>query len=159
MTISRSDVIQYWIKPALALVKPTSLFGRMDLTSQGVLDLIAITGQVESRYEHLVQMGGGPALGFWQMEPATFRDHQAYLKAQDCGLFSGADPIILTRPFDAILMTRLHYFRRPGTIPQPSMGDAYPAALAALHKSAYNTAMGKADLTRNTAIIKDYLKT
>lgn len=157
--ISRSEVIKYWIKPALARVKPTSLFGAMDLTSQGVLDLIAITGQVESRYEHLVQMGGGPALGFWQMEPATFRDHQAYLKAKKCALLSGADPEILVRPIDAIPVVRLHFFRRPGAIPQPSMGAGYPEALAALHKSAYNTAMGKADLSRNIQIVKDYLNT
>lgn len=37
-------------------------------------DLLLGTALVESNLEHLKQIGGGPALGFFQMEPETFDD-------------------------------------------------------------------------------------
>ena len=46
----------------------------MDLYSHEAADLIYKTGMAETGYKHLKQMGGGPAIGFWQVEPATLID-------------------------------------------------------------------------------------
>ena len=47
---------------------------RVSLYSKEAADLIYETGNAESRYMALEQMGGGPALGFFQCEPATMHD-------------------------------------------------------------------------------------
>ena len=46
----------------------------MDLYSLEAADLVYKTGMAETGYRHLKQMGGGPAIGFWQVEPATLID-------------------------------------------------------------------------------------
>ena len=46
----------------------------MDLYSEDAVDLVYKTGNAETGYRHLKQMGGGPAIGFWQVEPATLID-------------------------------------------------------------------------------------
>lgn len=43
------------------------------LWSYSAETLVLGTGLVESRYRWVRQIGGGPALGCWQMEPATHR--------------------------------------------------------------------------------------
>ena len=43
----------------------------INLDSEDARDLIYKTGKAESGYKTLQQYGGGPALGFFQMEPAT----------------------------------------------------------------------------------------
>ena len=37
-------------------------------------DLIYETAMAETGYRHLEQMGAGPAVSFWQIEPATIND-------------------------------------------------------------------------------------
>ena len=44
------------------------------LYSSDAVDLVFETGCAESGYRALEQGGGGPALGFFQCEPATFHD-------------------------------------------------------------------------------------
>ena len=44
------------------------------LYSHEAADLVFRTGLVETGYNHLKQMGGGPAVGFFQVEPATIND-------------------------------------------------------------------------------------
>ena len=46
----------------------------MGLYSIDAVDLVYKTGNAETGYRHLKQMGGGPAIGFWQVEPATLID-------------------------------------------------------------------------------------
>ncbi len=46
----------------------------MKLYSKDAVDLVYKTGNAETGYRHLKQMGGGPAIGFWQVEPATLID-------------------------------------------------------------------------------------
>ena len=46
----------------------------MGLYSKDAIDLVYKTGNAETGYRHLKQMGGGPAIGFWQVEPATLID-------------------------------------------------------------------------------------
>lgn len=42
--------------------------------SDDAVELIYRTGMAETKYKHLIQMGGGPAVGFFQCEPSTMRD-------------------------------------------------------------------------------------
>ncbi len=44
---------------------------RLDMHSEAAENLVLGTAIHESNLTHLVQLGGGPALGFYQMEPAT----------------------------------------------------------------------------------------
>ena len=46
----------------------------MGLYSIDAVDLVYKTGNAETGYRHLKQMGGGPAIGFWQVEPTTLID-------------------------------------------------------------------------------------
>jgi hypothetical protein len=46
----------------------------LNLDSEDARSLIYKTGKAESGYKTLQQYGGGPALGFFQMEPPTCRD-------------------------------------------------------------------------------------
>jgi hypothetical protein len=46
----------------------------LDMHSEDAVELIYRTGMSETKYRHLIQMGGGPAVGFFQCEPATMRD-------------------------------------------------------------------------------------
>ena len=45
-----------------------------NLYSHEAADLVFRTGMAETGYKHLKQMGGGPAIGFFQVEPATLKD-------------------------------------------------------------------------------------
>ncbi len=46
----------------------------LNMHSDDAVELIYRTGMAETKYRHLIQMGGGPAVGFFQCEPATMRD-------------------------------------------------------------------------------------
>ena len=46
----------------------------MNLYSEDAADLVFKTGMAETGYKAIKQYGGGPALGFWQVEPATIND-------------------------------------------------------------------------------------
>lgn len=112
-------------------------------------NLVLGTGAHESQYYYLSQVGEGPALGFWQMEPATFSDcwnnfidFRPALRAALLDLCAGgrspsADEMVGNLPL-ACAMARVRYARAPE--PLPDAADA--AGLAAYWKSIYNTAAG-----------------
>lgn len=98
--------------------------------------------------EFLVQIGG-PALGVWQMEPATYADcWQNFLNfrpelAAAVRKFQvpGAGVAQLVWNFGyACAMARVRYIRAPGPLPA---ADDY-AGLARLYKTAYNSSLGAA---------------
>lgn len=98
--------------------------------------------------EFLTQIGG-PALGVWQIEPATYTDcWQNFLnyrpklaaaarKFQVPGV--GAPQLVWNIGY-ACAMARVRYIRAPGELPA---ADDY-AGLAAYYKTAYNSALGAA---------------
>ena len=47
---------------------------KMDMYSKDALAMVMRTGMAETGFRHLKQMGDGPALGFFQVEPATIMD-------------------------------------------------------------------------------------
>jgi hypothetical protein len=65
--VNPQHVLDNWIKPAVS-----SLGGKYN--SRVAALLVLGTGAQESNYKYVTQLGGGPGLGFWQMEPATHAD-------------------------------------------------------------------------------------
>ena len=47
---------------------------KMDMYSKDALAMVMRTGMAETGFRHLKQMGDGPALGFFQVEPKTIMD-------------------------------------------------------------------------------------
>ena len=128
------------VRPALQLV---------NLHSESAENLVMGTAAVESRLEYVKQIGG-PALGLWQMEPATHDDiwdrwltyrsnfMQVMLAAIGCEGFPAAERMIWDLRYAAI-MCRIHYRRRPEALPDKD--DVW--GMAGYWKSHYNTTAGR----------------
>lgn len=111
-------------------------------------NLVLGTGAHESQYFYLSQVGGGPALGFWQMEPETFEDcwtNYINFRTPLATAINGmrrpqplAPSELVTNLALACAMCRVRYARAPA--PLPAATDA--AALAQYWKSYYNTDRG-----------------
>lgn len=120
------------------------------LYSPAAVNLLLGTAAVESRFgTDLRQVGGGPALGVFQMEPETEADiwdnFLSYRPAlvQKVYYLSGVDcPNNMQLAVNLIystVMARLHYYRK--VEPLPSFDDIN--GLAAYWKRYYNTFSGK----------------
>jgi hypothetical protein len=131
------------------VVRPTLKF--IDRWSMDAERLVIGTALVESRGEYLRQLNGGPALGLWQMEPATEADIWANylnfrldgpqslparvrsLKATYIGY--PIPHLIASLPY-ACAMCRVHYLRVPEPLPTT------PHGAARYWKDHYNTHKG-----------------
>lgn len=112
--------------------------------------LVLGTGAHESGYRYLKQVGGGPALGYWQCEPATHIDLWAnYLRyrpvlAQPLNqLRNGevADASLLRYPLYAAALCGVHYMRRLQGHVFPPRDDA--PLQSACWKQQYNSRLGR----------------
>lgn len=124
--------------------------------------LVLGTAMTESLLRHIEQVGG-PALGFFQMEPATHDDIWAhYLGAtKRVHLLDGLRRItrragdaaeLRINPFYAAAMCRIHYLRVREKLPDAD--DLH--GMAAYWKQYYNTSRGRgraADFIDKAAII------
>lgn len=108
------------------------------------------TGCVESAYKYVAQIGGGPALGWFQCERATHDDmwqhyigYRADLKHKLRLLCEGLERpgALVAFPQYAAAICGTHYLRDRRAL--PAAGDAQ--GMAQLHKQAYNTAAGGTD--------------
>lgn len=136
-----SDFLNQVIRPALTAI---------NLDSPAAEQLLLATALQESDLRATVQLGGGPALGYFQMEPATHDDiwanflrYRVELAAslRDLAGIAAGTPraaLLASNHRYAAAMTRVHYMRVPA--PLPPAGDA--AAMAAYWKDHYNTAGG-----------------
>lgn len=124
------------------------------------LNLLTGTALVESGLSYLAQLQG-PALGLWQMEPATHDDCWAnWLRYQPdmarrilmlCGLTGSPDAEATVWNLRyACAMARVKYLRAPSAL--PAANDA--AALSAYHKQNYNTALGAANTAHNVGLFQ-----
>ncbi|WP_051340940.1 hypothetical protein [Azospirillum halopraeferens] len=112
------------------------------------VELVLGTAAVESRLRALRQIGGGPALGLWQMEPATHEDiwanflrYRAKLGERILMLRGECPPKerqLVTNLAYGAAMCRAHYYRRPE--PLPAAGDVL--AQGFYWKAHYNTHLG-----------------
>ena len=138
------------VEPALAVI------GLMSTTA---LNLASGTAVAESGLIYLKQIGTGPALGLWQMEPATEQDiwtnflsyqHDLAQRVKSL-LWPGATTpqLVGNLPY-AAAMCRIKYLRAPDELP----GAKDAAALAAYHKKIYNSAQGAADAAKNTPLFQ-----
>ena len=122
----------------------------LGIWSQALECLVLGTGAQESRYLYAVQLGGGPALGWWQCEPFTHDDTWTnYLAfrptlARPLNQLRSAETsakALLRYPLYAAAFCGVHYIRRKKGPLLPPQDDAQ--LQAALWKSAYNSARGK----------------
>lgn len=115
--------------------------------SEDAARLIFETGMTESGYRHLEQMGGGPAVSFFQMEERTinsmFENYISYRpKTVACLYRLGLVErhmvfCVMTNIALAVAFCRLYYWRKPGSIPDDMEGRAK------YWKNYYNTSGGK----------------
>jgi hypothetical protein len=133
------------------VVVPT--LGSLGANSPAAVELVLGTGIQESRLTYLHQLGGGPAVGLFQMEPATHDDiWENYLAFRaDLGKKvtfttiippgSGLQPAAAQMAgnlYYAAAMCRIHYMRVSDPLPQP--GDL--KGMAEYWKEHYNTFEG-----------------
>lgn len=119
------------------------------LGGDAAVELLMLTAATESELgRYLVQLGG-PALGAFQMEPATHLDiWRNYLRFSPgqrdlASAWCCADPVPDRMTWDlryAALMARFQYRRWPEPLPDPT--DV--AAMAELYKLRFNTPLGAA---------------
>lgn len=118
--------------------------------SESAVALLLGTAAQESKFgTYIRQFGGGPALGIFQMEPATEKDIWNNFIAYRAGLKSSVFSITrIYNPNPAaleanlayqIIMARLQYRRAPGAL--PAADDIF--GMAAYWKRSYNTPAGK----------------
>lgn len=141
-------LLRYVIAETLLALSPQE--PRMD--SPVARALLLGTAMVESDLQHL-QQRGGPAMGLWQIEPATHEDcwtnwlsfrpdmHSAY---RALCVFEPSPEEMRWNLVYACAMARLVYWR--DREPLPGM-DAM--ALARTHKRVYNTALGATDVNES----------
>ena len=128
------------IEPALQAIQ---------LWSPGAAQLLLGTAIQESRLSQRHQLGGGPALGLWQMEPFTYADiHDNYLKYRpdlmarvlklgEAEVWPDAEWLVAHDKF-ACGLARVKYLRAPTQL--PSFGDI--AGQARYWKVNYNSLLG-----------------
>lgn len=141
------DFLAQIIRPALAV---------LGLDGPAAEQLLLGTALQESGLRNIRQEEGGPALGYFQMEPATHDDiwrnflaHRAVLAARVRTLLpAGAQPtarLLIPHPLYGAAMCRVHYLRVPAPIPSDLAGQA------AYYKAHYNTAAGAATVAQYLA--------
>lgn len=127
----------------------------IDLWSPSAENIVLGTGVHESHLRYLKQLGNGPAIGLFQMEPFTYKDLWAtYIqprvqlaeKLRELASYASYT-ILLPPPAEemgwniryAAAMCRVFYRRLPDAL--PAADDAH--GMAALWKARYNTPAGK----------------
>ena len=124
-------------------------------------ELLFATGLAESGYRVRRQHGGGPALGFWQMEPATHDDiwknyltYRPELAGQVREFLEEWEPanyaVLALNDKYACAMCRIHYMRVPAPLPPP--GEL--PSQAAYWKEHYNTCKGKGSVEHFLAALE-----
>lgn len=132
----------------LHVIRP--VLTRLDLHTPAAENLVLGTALHESHTRYIRQIKG-PAMGIYQMEPATHYDlHHNFLRFnttlkirvnQYAGFFSGdlPDPSeLIGNLFYATAMCRIHYRRLKAPLPTNE-----PYALAQYWKDFYNTRLGR----------------
>lgn len=131
--------------------------------TENAADMVLATGAVESLYRHVRQING-PALGWFQMEPATHDDIWTHFLGPtsrqhlvnglaDLSKRPGDYQELEVNPWYAAAMCRIHYLRNPEKIPQAN--DRL--SQANYWKKWYNTKHGKGTvggfLEKTTAVL------
>ena len=134
------------------IINPTleHLHGDGIPVSENARALLFAIGMAESAYavDHQI---GGPALGFWQMEPATAKDLLEWLGVKHPQtrmdvheLTHGALPLaaLQTNPLYACALARCFFLRDPDPLPPVNL-----EAIARYWKAKYNSPDGKGSVS------------
>jgi hypothetical protein len=147
------------------VIKP-SLDSMVDAFGEGVkvpqaADLLLGTAVQESRLKYLRQING-PALGVYQVEPATLDDiYENYLKYRRQRLEYVESMIsprlsrerqLITNLAYATVIARIKYWRSPGMIPTTLEGQAE------YWKEHYNTVEGKGTVEEYITNYKEHVR-
>lgn len=144
------DLRLYVIRPVLTSV---------GLYSEAAEELLVLTAATESHMGKYLAQVNGPALGIFQMEPATHNDLWSnYLdyrpaiagKVVQFALSRSAEEMVFNLAY-ATIMARLQYFRSPK--PLPVATDVQ--GLAEYWKLHYNTLDGKGTVAK---ALSDYYR-
>ena len=145
MGLNLTDLKYQIVEPALVAI---------GLNTAAGLNLVTGTALAESGAQYLVQTGGGPALGIFQMEPATeqdiwtnFLEYNPSMAAHVRAILSPGKttPQLVWNLIYAAAMCRIKYWRAPSEL--PVYNDAQ--GMAAYHKVVYNTVLGVANAATN----------
>lgn len=153
MSFNPTQFRELIIRPTLKYLEPEILY------SEEAEDLLFMTAAHESLLGTYLKQVNGPALGVYQMEPATHTDIWVnFLEYRD-ELAWALDDLLTDRSdedysdslvFDlryATAMARVHYYRVPEALPKKSefkTNVSYLKALSEYAKKYYNTELGKA---------------
>lgn len=148
------NVVQFRVE----IVRPTlKLSGYWSQSAENLLLGTAIT---ESGLNYLKQLGGGPAVGFYQCEPATYEDLIEYIKRDPKRVSAvlgvsgfNAWPTIDALQWNlryATMICRMHYWRRPEPLPD----EKNAMGLANFHKTYYNSSLGATDVKKSVEHFK-----
>ena len=125
------------------IIRP--VVGELPGESENAVELLMLTAAVESNLGYYVRQVRGPALGIYQMEPATYAD------IWDIYLFRKPVIVEVVRKWGrtandmigclyfATAMARIHYLRKPE--PLPDKDDVL--GMAQYWKDHYNTHLGR----------------
>lgn len=137
--INLQQFVAHVIRPSLA---------HLEMGGRAAEELLLGTAIQESRLTYLHQLGGGPAEGVFQMEPATHKDiwenYLAYKpelarKVNELALLGGSGITQMCgNMYYAAAMCRVHYRRVPKALPEA--GDL--EGQAEYWKEFYNTFLG-----------------
>ncbi len=158
--IDPNDFRHYVVRPTLTCLHPPVP------VSRAAEVLLLGTALVESGLSALMQRGGGPALGLYQIEPATHVDlwdrYLAYRPALarhlrgDFGLRKEGvprDERLITNLAYATAIARLIYWRRPE--PLPDAADML--GLGAYWKQHYNSSLGAGRAAHFSSLLDRHL--
>jgi len=131
---------------------------RIGLFSPAAAQLVLGTAVVESRVKYLRQLGNGPAVGIFQMEPFTHDDiyknvlaYNKSLKMDVLALTKNPNAVEMTgNLFYAAAMCRVQYYRFSEAL--PVLNDFIN--MAKYHKKYYNTVAGATDTSESTEIFE-----
>ncbi len=144
------------------VIVPTLEYLGPRFSTEESIDLMLGTVAQESKFHFLRQLDGGPALGYYQIEPFTLHDiHKTYLAFKpdlDSKIKAVMTPgqakerQAITNLTYATAMARLRYYRVSEKLPVKAsfvLGtdfwlDGYIKALATYYKKHFNTPDGKA---------------
>lgn len=148
----------------------TPVLESLDLLSDSARVLLIGTCDIESKRGTFVkQVGGGPALGIYQMEPATHDDIWKNFLVYKLDLSKKLDAISYTRsdkgphPEASEMITNLAYATAMCRVHYARVKEALPAAndaagMAAYHKKYYNTIKGKTNPNESIMIFKQIIQ-
>lgn len=137
------------------IVRPTLDY--LGLGGDAAVNLLTGTALAESDATYLRQIGGGPALGLWQMEPATHDDcwtnflrfpaqsRLATKMQQIAGVSAPKADVMVYHLRYACAAARIRFYRVRE--PLPAADD--PAGMSRYHKVHYNTPLGAASALGN----------